>query len=164
MTQQVSLWTSFLIAVTSGLLGSVGAVSGQYLLSRTNQSISRREQQTALLDYRRDAIYAFLEATQELGRQIDARAQGKPWDEDAARSATHQILYRLSCVKLVCTERVANAADDLNLRMHAAAWKKLPDSFNGDIYDYMTELRDPFIAAAAKELYSREIALNISLE
>jgi len=111
----------------------------------------------ALRDNRRDAIYAFIEAAQAVDRHVDAREKTSAWDDEAARVAMHQMWYRLLCVRVVGSPELIGAADRFAWRMNDALWHGKPADYPTNVYDYMSDERDKFIAAATNELYSREI-------
>jgi hypothetical protein len=90
-----------------------------------------------------------------LGQYLITRTN-KKISRDEQSSAMHQLWYRRNCLKVLCSQPLAEAANRFAWRMHHAIWRGLSPE-HPDVYSFMKADRDGFIAAAMDELYSHDI-------
>jgi hypothetical protein len=149
-------WTPLItVAGTLGgtAFGSAFTLFANRQTRRQTEKLALEAKQSALRDDRRDAIYAFIEAAQEVDRHVDAMTQNEHREDEPARAAMHQLWYRYNCIKVLASERLGQAAQDFTWRLHCALWLPLPSEYE-DVYVYMTEERNNFMEVAARELYT----------
>jgi hypothetical protein len=75
---------------------------------------------------------------------------------ESPQPLTHRMWYLQKCVELVGTHQLRQASLDYAWRLHEAVYHDLPDG--RDIWEFMTECRTPFLAAARQELDIPEVA------
>lgn len=138
-------------ALAGAAIGSAVTLYTQSSSRRHTDKLALEAKKSALRDDRRDAVYAFIEAGQEVDRHIDAQDQTGHRDDDAARAAMHRMWYRLNCMKVLGNQPLFEAADRLTWRMHCALWEGTPPEYP-NVYAFMSEERDKFIAVATQEL------------
>lgn len=143
-----------LIPLGGAAVGVVGTLVVQWLSRRQTSALSLAARKSALRDDRRDAIYAVLEAVQEVDRHVDSRTQGRDYDPDLARVALHHLYYRQKCLNIIASDALSEAVDGFTHQMHVAVHDPPTDR---NIYEFMKEKRQLFMKIARQELYSNEL-------
>ena len=141
--------TSVVIPLVAVALGAVGALLGTYLSNRVTRQQADDAKAAALRAEYKTAIEAFLEAAQSVEQAAERRYQEGSLPNDVG-SRTHQMWYRQKCIELVCSTALNEKTKDYAFRMSHACYRELPDKI--DIWEYLGQCRDPFLAAARHEL------------
>ena len=141
--------TSVVVPLVGVFLGAVGALLGTYLSNRVTQRQADDAKAAALRAEYKAAIEAFLEVAQSVEQAAERlyREVGLPGD---VGSRTHQMWYRQKCIELVCSAALNEKTKDYAYRMSDACYQELPAGIN--IWEYLRQCRDPFLAAARHEL------------
>lgn len=153
---ELAFWTPLLTALAGGVLGAAVTVYAKKLGLRHTDKLALEERRAALWEDRRDAIYAFLEATQAVDKLVETQEKTGHRDDDEVRAKMHAVWYRVNCLNIVGSQRLKDAKQDFAWRMHEAVWRGHPPEYR-DVYAYMQEERDKFITVARDELYSPDV-------
>ena len=138
-----------LVPLLGVAIGAAGALLGQHLANRVTTRQARAVRMAAERDERKQQILAFLEAAQSVEQAAEYLFfNGRRLDDTVAR--THSIWFHQKCMELVCTAALNDKTIDYARRMHDACYKDLPERVA--VWDYIAEMRNPFLAAAREEL------------
>jgi hypothetical protein len=153
MTRTYGRYTAIVASVVVPLLGvalgAIGALLGTYLSTRVTKQQAEDAKAAARRAEYKAAIEAFLEAAESVQQAAERRYQEGHLPQDVG-SRTHQMWFRQRCIELVCSAALKEKALDYARRMEHACYRKLPP--NVDVWDFIRERRDPFLATARREL------------
>jgi hypothetical protein len=130
-------------------VGSAGVLSAQYLSTRVTQEQAEAARQAAIRAERKSAILALLEATQRVEQAAEERyLTGKLPDDFPAR--VHDMWFQNRCIMLVNKPDLIEKCQGYVWCLHAAIYRELPEGV--DVYQFIKQHFDPFLAAARAEL------------
>ncbi|MFD0059217.1 hypothetical protein ACFVHR_36460 [Streptomyces sp. NPDC127168] len=132
------------------LLGAGGSFGVQFLVTRASRAQARLERLASLRSERKESVREFLEAAQLVEHLAERRFRNGDLDRAEAESATHRMWYLQKCIDLVCSPVLREATESYAWRMDEAVYRELPAE--GDVWERLKELRDPFLEAARVEL------------
>jgi len=144
-----SLWNNSLplIGVAAG---AIATVVGQYLPTRDSKARAKEAHVAAVRAELKEAILEFLKICQQVEHVAERRSRDDRYVEGSS-DLTHEMAFRQRALQLVAGRDLAKAArkyqEGLNFACYNAA---LPG--NGDVWEYMSSLRIPFLDAAKKAL------------
>jgi hypothetical protein len=131
------------------VLGAAGALLGTYLSTRVTAQQAKDAKAASVRAEYKAAIEAFLEAAETVEQAAGRRYQEGRLPQDVG-SRTHQMWFRQKCIELVCSRALNDKTMDYASRMHHACYGELPT--DKDVWAFMQERREPFLAAARQEL------------
>jgi hypothetical protein len=143
-------WLSTLLPLVGVALGASGAFAGQYLATRETKHQARLDAEHAIRDERKQAIKDFLRISQKVERVAEHRWQNDNTFVEGSPDLTHEMWYRQKCIDLVVSEPVREAARKYAWYMSEATYGRVPEGMS--VWGYLTEAREPFLAAARSEL------------
>jgi hypothetical protein len=149
VSRYATIVTSVLVPLLGVVLGAAGALLGTYLSTRVTKQQAQDARVAAIRAERKAEIEAFLEVAQSVEQAAELRYQegGLPPD---VNFRTHQMWFRQKCIELICSADLNQRTVEYAFRMHHACYREMPK--NIDVWDFIRELRDPFLAAARHEL------------
>jgi len=131
-------------------IGSAGTFAGQYLATRETKKQADAAAVAAARAERKEAILAFLIICQKVEHAAEHRYhQGNKFVEGSP-DLTHEMWFRQKCLELVADSRVRSSAFDYANRLMAATYGRLPEG--KEVWSFIAEKREPFLAAAKEEL------------
>jgi hypothetical protein len=145
----MSSTTSVVIPLIGVVVGAAGALSAQYLSTRVTKQQAETARLAAIRAERKTTILAFLEATQRVERAAEERhMNGKLPDDFPAY--VHDMWFQNRCIMLVNKPELIEKCQDYVWCLHRAIYRELPEGV--DIWQFIKEHFDPFLAAARVEL------------
>jgi hypothetical protein len=140
---------SVVVPLLGVVLGATGALLGTYLSTRVTKQQAKDARIAAIRAEYKAQIEAFLEIAQSVEQAAGRRYQEGSLPKDVS-SRTHQMWFRQKCIELVCSEPFKDKTVEYAWRLHHACYRELPDGI--DVWDFLRERRDPFLATAREEL------------
>jgi hypothetical protein len=145
----MSAVTSVVIPLIGVVVGAVGVLSAQYLSTRVTKEQAEAARQVAIRAERKSTILALLEATQRVERAAEERYLTGNLPDDFP-AYVHDMWFQNRCIMLVNKPELAEKCQDYVWCLHAAIYRELPKGV--DIYQFIKQHFDPFLAAARAEL------------
>lgn len=149
-------WLSIAPLITAGgvligaFLGAAGTLLTQRFVVRRNWEMAKVEHRLKVRDDRRDAVFEFLKAVQGANDVAESRFLTGNRDDGAARAAMRNVWFTQQCLDVVSSRALRPQTLRLAIRVNEAVWHPLPDDMT--MWDYITEVRNPFLEAAKVEL------------
>jgi hypothetical protein len=145
----MSTVTSVVIPLLGVVVGAAGVLLAQYLSTRVTKQQAEAAKLAAIRAERKDSILAFLEATQRVEQAAEERYMtGKLPEDYPAR--VHDMWFRNRCIELINRPALIDKCESYVWCLHTAIYRELPEGI--DIWRFIKERFDPFLAAARMEL------------
>lgn len=145
------------IAVGGVVLGIAVTSVTEAMRRRQTSALSIAEQKAALRNDRREAIFAFIDATQRVFQIAASRQRGERFEpDDTTREAEHDLYFRQNCIDVLCSDELRSAADMYASKMFWILMEPFPEEAN--LYDHAHDEEKKFFILARKELYAPNVS------
>jgi hypothetical protein len=141
--------SSTIFPLVGVVIGASGSIVAQYLATRVTKQQDGAKRVADLRRERKEAVRDFLDTTQAVERAAEHRFIHGDHGESPG-PLTHRMWYSQKCIEIVGTPQLRQATLDYAWRLSEAIYKEVPDDMN--VWDFITDRRDPFLEAARREL------------
>lgn len=131
-------------------LGSAGTFAGTYLTTRETKKQAKAAKDAAAYAELKEATLGFLEACQRVEQAAEHRYMHEDRYVKESPELTHEMWYREKCLEIVTGPRVRHTALEFATRLNDATYKGVPHGTKA--WDYVSQKRDPFMAAVRAAL------------